>query len=74
MKFISSIFIMLTLFSCLSKKEKLIHITGKTMGTYYSVKVVGSNIVVEELKIQVDGLLKEVNNRVTFIYLRDLNP
>jgi thiamine biosynthesis lipoprotein len=62
MKFISSIFIMLTLFSCLSEKEKLVHITGNTMGTYYSVKVVGSNIVIEDLKIQVDGLLKEVNN------------
>jgi thiamine biosynthesis lipoprotein len=53
---------MLTLFSCLSEKEKLVHITGNTMGTYYSVKVVGSNIVIEDLKIQVDGLLKEVNN------------
>jgi thiamine biosynthesis lipoprotein len=62
MKFISSIFIMLTLFSCLNEKEELVHITGKTMGTYYSVKVVGSNVVAEDLKIQVDGLLKEVNN------------
>jgi len=70
MKFISSIFILLTLFSCLSEKEKIVHITGKTMGTYYSVKVVSSNIVVEDLKTQIDGLLKEINN-VFSTYIED---
>jgi thiamine biosynthesis lipoprotein len=37
-------------------------ITGKTMGTYYSVKVVGTDVDQESLKIQIDELLKEVNN------------
>jgi thiamine biosynthesis lipoprotein len=40
------------------------------MGTYYSVKVVGSDVDREALKVQVDGLLKEVNN-VFSTYIKD---
>ena len=70
MKFIASILSMFTLFSCLTKSEEVVHITGNTMGTYYSVKVVGSDVDREALKLQVDGLLKEVNN-VFSTYIKD---
>jgi len=70
MKFIASILSMFTLFSCLTKNEEVVHITGNTMGTYYSVKVVGADVDREALKVQVDGLLKEVNN-VFSTYIKD---
>lgn len=39
-----------------------IHVfNGKTMGTYYSVKIVSSDIDKENTKLQIEELLKEVN-------------
>lgn len=60
-------FILLGLFSCSSPPEE-IHITGFTMGTTYSIKIVNdSDVDVDqlELKVEVDSVLVSFNQQVS---------
>lgn len=68
MKFIALTLIILIQISC-SKSKDLIHLTGSTMGTYYSVKLY-SDQDKENLKVQVEEVLKEVN-QVFSTYITD---
>lgn len=57
----SFIFIIFFSASCV-QEEKIHSFQGKTMGTYYSVKVVANEIDRENMQLQIDELLREVNN------------
>jgi thiamine biosynthesis lipoprotein len=57
------LFIVLSSFLFIScvQSDKVYVFNGKTMGTYYSVKIVASDIDKENTQLQIDELLKEVN-------------
>ena len=57
------IFIILSSFFLVScfKSEKVFSFRGETMGTYYSVKIVSDKLDEEQIKLQIETLLKEVN-------------
>ena len=60
------ILLSLILISCEQKKktftESIFTITGKTMGTYYSIKIDEENVDKEMIKKEIDELLKSINN------------
>lgn len=60
----------LFIFTSCQKAKDTVHITGSTMGTYYSVKVVAEKSDKEKLKVQIEELLKEVN-QVFSTYIQD---
>jgi thiamine biosynthesis lipoprotein len=43
-------------------KPKVVSITGKTMGTYYSVKIDEINVNKEKIKSEIDALLQSLNS------------
>lgn len=50
--------------------SNITNITGKTMGTYYSIKIAGENVNKEKLSSEVDKLLKDFN-QVFSTYIND---
>ena len=68
MKLFVFIFLIFAQVSCTNSK-KLVHLTGNTMGTYYSVKAY-TDLDEELLKTQIEHILKEVN-QVFSTYIND---
>ncbi len=60
MKTLSFILITLTFLSCRDDRQ-IYNFRGKTMGTYYSVKIVASDLDEQKIEAQIETLLKEVN-------------
>jgi len=67
----SIIFILIFLFSVsCSKKVDIYNFKGSTMGTYYSIKIAANSLDEEQMKIQIEVILKEVN-QVFSTYIKD---
>lgn len=65
-------FILIGLFSCETRQNE-INITGFTMGTTYSIKIInntGERIDSDELKTQVDSVLVSFNQQMS-TYIKD---
>lgn len=66
-------FIVLLLFSCCQKSIKTISITGNTMGTTYSVKIIdrkSQDIDINNVKSKIDSVLQVVNQQMS-TYISD---
>jgi len=64
--------LIMTLSGC-EKGQKVITITGSTMGTSYSIKIIDNDCIVKDennLKIQIDSLLIDINRQMSH-YISD---